>query len=138
MQNFSRHGSRTWVRKGKGRFISIQLFMIQTPSIIHKIGTLVDGSIRITLDTPELTPDSMTQLFELRNKSGWFLFSPNKINSDALSLPDVRTDSAKTPGQRLRGVLFLIWQSLHSKDTFETFYIQEMERIIEMQKERLE
>ena len=42
--------------------------MISIPAVIAKVATLADGTIRITLDLPELQSESMTSIFDLRGK----------------------------------------------------------------------
>lgn len=47
-------------------------------------------------------------------------------------------DTKKTASQRPRGVLFRIWERTANAETFETYYIREMERIISHFKTKIE
>lgn len=44
----------------------------------------------------------------------------------------------KTPGQRLRAILFILWTQNGSKDDFEVYYKNKMEILIEKLKEQIE
>lgn len=113
--------------------------MFQTQAIINKISTLADQSIRITADTPELDSPSMTELFNLRNLEGWLLFSPTIVKeADVPSEPtNLSSSSSKTPGSRLRSVLYILYQGTAKTEPFEIFYLREMEKIIDSVKHKL-
>lgn len=106
---------------------------------LDKITTLKDGSVRVTFTSQELSAESCTALMQYRQQFGWLLFSGQTLSD--LDIPkdqakDFRDD--KTPSQRMRGVLYVLWKHLGSPDTFVAFYSSEMERQIERVKERLE
>ena len=42
--------------------------MIQFPTVIAQVKTMADGTIRLTLDLPEVESEGMTELFNLRGK----------------------------------------------------------------------
>lgn len=110
---------------------------LQIPAVIHKVSTLVDGSVRITADTREMGAEQMANLFGLRNQEGWLLFAPSQF-SKVPELPDVTPDTTrKSPSQRLRACLFILWQQGGKKENFEMFYLTEIEKIIESVKEKL-
>jgi muconolactone delta-isomerase len=44
----------------------------------------------------------------------------------------------KSPCQRLRGTLFVLWKALGEKEAFELFYSQEMEKIITWIKRKID
>lgn len=113
--------------------------MIQFPVVFHRLGTLVDGSVRITLDTRELESASMTELFDLRGKEGWAVFKPSKIKEEELNLPDLPSypKGKKSPSKRLRNVLWVAWNQNGSPGDFEEFYEIWIERLIDSVKEKL-
>ena len=43
--------------------------MIQVPAVIARVSTMADGTIRITLDLPELESNTMAGIFDLRGKN---------------------------------------------------------------------
>lgn len=114
---------------------------IQLPVIVTSLATKVDGSIKISMETRELSGEDSAKLFELRGSEGWALFSPNEIKEEDVKLPQEKADPAvgtKTPSQRLRGVLFRVWQQKGGTTDFESYYRITLESLIEKYKERLE
>ena len=113
--------------------------MFQTASTIQKIETMVDGSIKLTIYTQELKPDQATELFKLKQKLGYFLFKETAIKEDEIDVPDFVPEikGDKTPSQRLRATLYVLWQQKGKQGTADDFYKQQMERFIEAVKERL-
>jgi hypothetical protein len=111
----------------------------QVPGAIVKISTLAH-SLRLVLDTQEnLSDEAKARLFELHNKLGWFTFNVHQIEAESLvDLPELKTDSNKTPSQRLRAVLYLNWkQDAAGFKDFDSYYVSYMEKIITHLKEKL-
>ena len=82
----------------------------------------------------------MTELFSLYGKQGWFLFKDVEVKPEDLDLPDEVPEMKgdKTPAQRMRSVLYVLWEKNTSqKETFNTYYAQQMERLIEHIKSKL-
>ena len=116
--------------------------LFQTPAIIDKISTLVDGGCKLSISTQELAPDEMTSLFSLKNKEGWFLFKESVIKeSDVDKIPDepdVRIEKRdKTPSQRIRAVIYRLWETTNKSKTADEFYKYYMDKLIEKIKEKL-
>ena len=111
---------------------------VQFPALLQKIATRVDGSIIVTLETQELSGADMAELFSYRNALGYVTFTPNAVSD--VSVPETHVDdNSKSPAQRLRAVLFVMWtQSGKKIDTFEMYYNVQMERILNQLKEKLD
>ena len=80
---------------------------------------------------------------ELANRLGTEGYIVHSTNDDiAMSdIPEVNADSGlegKSPSQRLRNVLYVLWQQSGSKGNYDVYYITQMERIIDSVKARLE
>lgn len=93
---------------------------------VRKISTLVDGSISIQIVTQELSPEAMTEIFNMK-KSGfsdeWF---------------DIEQKEWKTPWERLRWVIYLLWkQDNEWYNDFPLYYQYRMEKIINAYKAKL-
>lgn len=115
---------------------------IQLPVLITSLSTKVDGSIKIAMETRELQGHEAAKMFELRGREAWVLIAPQAFEDD-VSLPKERADPAvgtKTPSQRLRAVIFRLWEQQGSKSgvDFESYYRLKLESIIDQFKERLE
>ena len=114
---------------------------LQIPAAVTALKTLADRTIRLTVDLGrELNPEQSAAVFALLHLEGWMLFQPTPIDENTVDVPDVVPDfkGEKTPAQRLRGTLYRVWETTDRKITFEQFYRESMERIIEHYKGKLE
>ena len=119
--------------------------VFQTPAVIQGISTLKDKTVKFTTYVSlELPPEEMAKLFALEQKEGWFLFKENEITKDDIPLEPVPvTKTEKTPSERLRGVLYRIWEQQYPTEEqrikFTSFahYNNEMEKLIEHYKTKL-
>lgn len=99
-----------------------------------------DRGLRLQVDTKELTADQYAEIMKLFMTSGYFVYSENSedLNVNLDDLPPVALEeNEKSPSQRQRAVLFLLWKQSGSKGLFDSFYRQEMEKIIEHYKDKL-
>ena len=117
--------------------------IFQIPAVITKDKSLNNGSRQFTLETQEnIDPEHLHRLIINEGKVGWFTFSVPMIEAqDLANLPEI--DSAafpdsKTPAQRQRAVIFLLWTAKGKKGTFDKYYIDTMERIINQLKTKLD
>jgi hypothetical protein len=113
---------------------------IQLPALIGAIATKVDGSVKITLETREFKPEEAARIFQLRGSEAWVLIAPTAFSEEDVKLPTEKADPAtgtKTPSQRLRAVLYRLWEQNRSGTDFESFYRLTLERVIEQFKEKL-
>lgn len=101
---------------------------------IHKVATLVDGSLSINLHTQELPPETMQRIFELIRKPGVCLISSDGISQEEVEAVEQFTSdfefNGKTQSQRLRGVLYRVWEQTDQTKEFRLFYEIQMDKII--------
>lgn len=113
---------------------------VQFPAQLSKIETRVDGSIKLSIETQELIGQEMAELFSYRNQVGYVTFTPNPETT--IEVPEINadTDMGKSPGERLRAVLYVMYEQSGKKkfDTFSQFYTVKMEQIINQIKDKLE
>jgi len=119
---------------------------------IDKVSTLADGSLRVYVGTPELSHETMVSVFSLIKKPGFVLISTNPINQDQIDAVEKATTNAefseKTPSQRMRGVLYKLWEKTQPKTMngdgemeyvdFDLFYKRQMNKIIDHFKTKLD
>jgi hypothetical protein len=113
---------------------------VKLPAIFTKAETLTDNSVKLIFATRELGGTDVAQLFSMKGKEVWLLLAPDD-SLDAVDVPKAKPDAgtnAKTPGQRQRAILFVWWKQLGSKGDFEEFYRQQIERVIDTIKSRLD
>ena len=119
--------------------------IFQVPAYIVRDKSLTGGGRQFTVETQEnLTPEHLQRLISLENRLGWFTFNVDKIEAvDLVNLKDIKIDKskydkAKTPSQRLRSILYLIWDHLGKQGDFQDFYNDKMEKLINSYKEKLD
>jgi hypothetical protein len=106
---------------------------------LDKIVSLKDGSFKVTFEGQELGATDSAALFSLRGQCGWVLFAPNQITAhDVPQEPAREFKAQKSQAQRLRASLWVLWEQRGRLGDFETFYRQEMERLIAAIQEQLE
>ena len=113
--------------------------MFQVQASITKVSTFADHSLRLQVDTSrELSPEENALVFSLYNKSGWFLFKEVEIQVEDIEVPEYVKEfkDDKTPSQRLRAILYLLWK-VEKQGTADEFYKRKMEEVIEHFKTKL-
>jgi|SRR3990167_197872 len=111
-------------------------------SHIGGVQTRQDRSIKVTLITAlEMTDaNELARLFSLNDQVVTVCLKTGMVtDADALALPEPEPDfrGEKSPAQRLRGVLYHLWEQEGKKGDFELNYRRHMERLITRAKERL-
>lgn len=109
---------------------------IETSIIITGVRSKVDGSLGLSMTTPELSPEEKAEFMRLQNMNLIALFTPID-EKDAPKLMIDKELNSKSPSTRLRNALFVLWQQNGSKDDFEIFYKRSIEKFIDIVKERL-
>lgn len=105
-----------------------------------RISSLADGGLSLLFHTNEMTPEEKLELMQEHGKFGWMLFSKSVIQPVDIPRRDPDLEG-KTPSQRLRGVIFVLWKQM--RDTgqtamkFEDFYRGQIENLIDKYKEKL-
>ena len=111
---------------------------------VETIQSRKDNTLKIVLGTQELSEGG--KLFPLQNK----LCTIGIVANEALSQEDIEALQAskiklddvpngKSPSQRMRNVLFVLWQQNNGGyDDFNLFYLNRMDKIIDQIKSKLE
>ena len=115
--------------------------LLKLPATIETIKSRVDGTWSLLIGTQELLEEQASALLKLNRKLGWLLFKEVAFEeADLINIPDTKPEfkGDKTPGQRLRAVLYLLWKQTKSDKNFDEFYKIKMEKLISWAKEKLE
>ena len=110
---------------------------IEVNIILTGIRAKVDGSLGLSVSTPELTPEEKAEFMRLQGVNVIALFTP----LDDIAAPKYKVDKeieTKTPSNRLRNTLYVLWEQEGSKGDFDEFYKRYMEKFIDLIKEKLE
>lgn len=110
--------------------------VIQVPAILKGVSTLADGGVSMRFTTGEMTSEQMTTVMEFAGTYGWCQFSSQELHEVPKESPN-REAGAKTPSQRLRSTLYVLYQDKYSDQVFDTWYAKTMERIIDRVKKEL-
>lgn len=112
------------------------------PASIESVSTRRDRTLKITIGTNELPSDVAASILALQNEFAFFAIKKEDFGKAELEKVEAHKaevdDTKKTASQRLRGVLYRIWERTPNGETFETYYIREMERIISHFKTKIE
>jgi hypothetical protein len=103
--------------------------------IISGVSTKVDGGLCLRLTTPELDPQEKAAVFELQNCELKMLLQQEGENETKFTEVKGQFDT-KTPSQRLRAVLYVLWKGVDGTGDFEMFYRRRMDSIIDKIKEK--
>lgn len=109
--------------------------MIIIPAQLESVGTRKDKTLKLTFGTNELSPSQASELFTIANQFGYLAFKDEDFKREELevveSLKSELEDTLKKPSQRLRNVLFRVYEQ--DNDGFKTFakyYDSKMEQLI--------
>jgi hypothetical protein len=115
---------------------------IQLQTILGRVATKSDGSLSLSFSTPEMSAEESTVLFKLCRINLTMRLTPL---GETLEAPiEVKNElQTKTHSARLRGVLFVLFKQLQAQNlvpgkAFETFYGEQMSRIIDDLKAQLD
>ena len=114
----------------------------QLPAILDSYRSTKDLGLKVTFATGELSPEQVANIQYSFNKAGYLAFSPDPFATHELEEIDKLkvefTDTGKPPSQRLRAVLFRLFeQSPEGYKVFNDFYNSKMEILINHFKEKL-
>jgi hypothetical protein len=118
---------------------------------IDGIRTMADNTVRVNIGTPELSPDVVGHMYSMLKQPGYVVISTMPISQkqiDAVESATIdREFEEKTPSQRLRNVLYVLWEQQQPKETnsegittyidFDLYYKRKMNELITFIKNKL-
>lgn len=113
-----------------------------TPAQLDSVRFLKDRSVRIGfVSEKEFTSEEKVWLVDRMTEAsdGWLLFRPNdEVKPDDIPAVDAEA-GGKSPSQRLRAVLFLLWKHRYPNReiSFENYYLARMNDFIDAVKGKL-
>lgn len=109
---------------------------LELNAVITGVRSKVDGSLGLTMATPELTAEEKAEFMKLQGVNITAIFIP----LDEKKVEPYKIDRElenKTPSTRLRGVMWKVWELNGMKGDFNEFYRNQMEKLIDAYKEKL-
>lgn len=111
--------------------------------ILEGISLRADKSLSLRITTQEITDADKLKFMGFHQQFTQILFKSTDISKNDVKELDqteinVYESSAKTPSQRLRGVLYRVWEDAGKQGEFPQFYAGEMEKIITHYKGKLD
>lgn len=105
--------------------------VFQIPAILDGVSPLKDGGLSLRFHTNEIADTRQkTKVMNFFNSFGWLQFSDHSISTIPTEKLETREVGSKTPSQRLRASLFVLWKAKYSDMPFDVWYEQQMEKII--------
>lgn len=109
---------------------------VQVDGIITTISSRKDGSLRLSLITPELTAEEKAEFMKLQSQNLQCLLNPLDIKNAPKY--EVKSEfERKSPSLRLRNTLYVLWDQNGGRGDFDQFYEHQMEKFINAVKEKL-
>jgi len=112
---------------------------IQLPVQFIKPVFKADRSVKLEFETRELNGIEIAILADSRQTEGWLVYSRENDITEA-DIPDEKADpmmGTKTQAQRLRGVIYRLWEQKGKKGEFNDYYKSVLENMIDQLKEKL-
>lgn len=105
--------------------------LISVPAQVVNMNPKADRSWKLIFETRELSGDEVKILADNFQGEGWLVFKPNEEVALADIPEGVADAGVKSPSQRLRGKIFILWKALGGKGDFEAFYRTYLDKLIE-------
>ena len=117
--------------------------MIILPAILENFRSLKDKTYKVLFATNELTPETIVGLNSSLGEFGYLAFKNDPFKQKEKDMIETLEsdfeDKKKSPGQRLRGVLYRTWeQKPEGYEDFNRYYDYHMEKIITHFKSKLD
>lgn len=109
---------------------------IETHAQITGIRAKVDGSLGLSVSTPELSPEEKVAFMSLQNLNVRLTIEPTDDKAEDKIKIEKGLDG-KSPSERLYNVIFVYYKQISSKEDFEAFYRRHIEGLIDQYKEKL-
>ena len=108
---------------------------------IENISTRVDGTLKVVIGTPELSPNEVGDLFSMRKREVLAYIKDTGISKDEIEAIENHSEESggKTQSQRLRGVLYRLWETENEGfKEFHNYYVAKMESLINHFKNKIQ
>lgn len=110
---------------------------VQFGALVDSLSTKKDGSIKVIIETQELSGDAVAELLNYRQQLAYVTLTESPV--DEVTVPDEPIEKGrKSQATRMRAVIYRLWEQRGKPGDSEDFYRRQMEHFIEVIKEKLE
>jgi hypothetical protein len=104
---------------------------ISTPAVITTISSRQDKSLRLSVETPELSSEEKALFMDIQGLNTTILITPEESNDEIVEITSEA--EPKSRSEKLRAVLWVLWDRLYKEryPTFTEFYNSKMDVWIE-------
>jgi len=117
--------------------MNMKISPVKFQGVLTSFASRKDKSLRLTISTGELTRNENMALQDLQDVAADILMAPYDVPESEVVVVKGSIEF-KSPSQRLRGVLYVLFQKLGIPGDFETFYRVQIEKYIDRIKEQIE
>jgi hypothetical protein len=112
--------------------------LVTVPAMVVNMNPRQDRSWKLQFETRELSGEDVKVLADNYQGEGWLIFKPN-AQIRMSEIPEGEANAGvKSPSQRLRGTIMVLWQQKGGKGDPDAFYRTYMEKLIEYTKGKLD
>lgn len=117
--------------------------LLQIPAEITKVTTMANRSIRIVADSQEnLTDEQMAKVMGVHGRTGWWCFLAEERRIDPMDIAGLpvtqwEEEGKVSPSQRMRAIIFRLFEQAGSEGDFQDFYKSRMSKLCDLLKEKL-
>lgn len=108
---------------------------LETSAIITSISSKVDGSLRLGVGTPELSPEEKVVFMSLQNQNVKMTIEPEDKPEELVKVE--KGLDGKSPSERLYNTIFVYYKSVNSQEDWQAFYKRNIEHVIDTYKAKL-
>lgn len=117
--------------------------VFQIPAGLESYRSLRDGTLKVSFETSELTPEQMANIHYSLNKVGFLAFAPDPFATHELDEIDKLKvefeDTGKSQSSRIRSILYILWkQQNEGYQLFPDYYNAKTEKYINHLKGKIE
>ena len=115
---------------------------ITLPVSLNPISRRKDKSVKLSVETRELSPQETLTLMSLEGEEGWMILSTNQEDLKEEYIPKVNAElNQKSQAERIRAVLYKLYLQDTKEQkflgTYETYYKEKTEKFIEFLKGKI-
>lgn len=109
----------------------------QVEGSLDGVSYLADGGVSLRFSTKELSPEDRVKVSYSHRQYGWICFKENAFKDEDIPKQQAE-DGEKSPSQRLRAVLYILWKQRGSKGDYESFYRRQLDVAIDRVKKLID